>query len=236
VWDGTRGFLEIASPRDLFRIERESARLAFVIEAASPPRMNVRLVEPEGLDGALHVSNREIGTVPVRFDPADAEILAALADGRLTPLAAHELNRWATAIALTPGFEELVSLPFLRDVIPYEHQVAAVKTVLNRMRGRALLADEVGLGKTVEAGIVLSELWRRRLVRRVLVLVPPGLVTQWQEELRRKFGLDFVTHDADASGKQGPKPGNGSNAWSHRFIRPSGRSTPASSRRFPTIS
>ncbi|PYM16180.1 MAG: helicase SNF2, partial [Candidatus Rokuibacteriota bacterium] len=63
------------------------------------------------------------------------------------------------------------------------------------MRGRALLADEVGLGKTVEAGIVLSELLRRRLARRVLVLVPPGLVAQWQEELRRKFCLDFVTHD-----------------------------------------
>ena len=75
-----------------------------------------------------------------------------------------------------------------------------------------MLADEVGLGKTIEAGIVLSELWRRRLVRRVLVLVPPGLVTQWQEELRRKFGLDFVAHDAEAFRQAGTE------AWT-RFER-----------------
>jgi SNF2 family DNA or RNA helicase len=88
-------------------------------------------------------------------------------------------------------------------VILYEHQLATVKTVLNRMRGRALLADEVGLGKTVEAGIILAELHRRKLVRRVLALVPPGLVAQWEEELRRKFCLDFVTHDADRFRQEG---------------------------------
>ena len=212
VWDGARGLLEMANAADLLPLERDAARLALTVEAAIPPRMTVRLVERDGLDGIVEAPEREIGTVPVRFDPADAQILTAFADGVLTPLAAHELNRWATNIALTPGFEELVSLPFLRDVIPYEHQVAAVKTVLNRMRGRALLADEVGLGKTIEAGIALSELWRRRLVRRVLVLVPPGLVTQWQEELRRKFGLDFVTHDAEAFRQSGPE------AWK-RFER-----------------
>jgi superfamily II DNA or RNA helicase len=52
--------------------------------------------------------------------------------------------------------------------------------------------------------IVLSELLWRRLARRVLVLVPPGLVTQSQEELRHKFGLDFVTHDAEAFRQDGP--------------------------------
>lgn len=140
--------------------------------------------------------SREIAAVPVRSDPADAEVLAAFAEGHEESLPAYQLNRWGHTLALTPGFDELVSLPFLRDVIPYEHQIAAVKTVLNRMRGRALLADEVGLGKTVEAAIILAELWRR-LVRRVLVLAPPGLVTQWQEELRRKACLDFVTHDAE---------------------------------------
>jgi SNF2 family DNA or RNA helicase len=148
----------------------------------------------------------------VRFHPDDAGIVAAFGRGAHAPLDAYRLNRWAHAIALTPGFDELVCLPFLREVIPYEHQLAAVKTVLNRMRERALLADEVGLGKTVEAGIVLAELLRRRLARRVLVLVPPGLVTQWQEELRRKFNLDFVTHDAESFRQEGPE------AW-RRFER-----------------
>ena len=212
VWDGTRGVFEMAAAGDLVPVEHERARLALTIETTNPLRVSVRLAGGNALDAIAAPSETQIGTVTVRFDPADAEILADFVDGVVAPLPAYELNRWATTIALTPGFDELVSLPFLRDVVPYEHQVAAVKTVLNRMRGRALLADEVGLGKTVEAGIVLSELWRRRLVRRVLVLAPPGLVTQWQEELRRKFGLDFVTHDAEVFRQAGPE------AWK-RFER-----------------
>ncbi|MGH7335576.1 MAG: hypothetical protein ACREKS_23080, partial [Candidatus Rokuibacteriota bacterium] len=148
VWDGASGCLELANPGDVARMEGEVGRLALLVEAATPLRLRVHLVERGRLNLGADGPVREIGTVPVRFDPADAEILAAFADGACSPLPVYELNRWATAIALTPGFDELVSLPFLRDVIAYEHQVAAVKTVLNRMRGRALLADEVGLGKT----------------------------------------------------------------------------------------
>ena len=61
-----------------------------------------------------------------------------------------------------------------------EHQIRTAKTVLRRFRGRAMLCDEVGLGKTIEAGLVLSELMIRGLVRSVLVLVPPSLIEQWQ--------------------------------------------------------
>ena len=58
-----------------------------------------------------------------------------------------------------------------------------------RMRGRAILADEVGLGKTIEAGLVLSELRVRGLADRALVIGPAGLTQQWREELERKFAL-----------------------------------------------
>jgi SNF2 family DNA or RNA helicase len=75
--------------------------------------------------------------------------------------------------------------------------------VLRRFRGRALLCDEVGLGKTIEAGLVLSELELRGLAKSVLVLVPPSLIEQWQGELRRKFSLDFVTHDDPAFRERG---------------------------------
>lgn len=212
VWDGGRGVLEISSPGTLGPMAGASRRLELHVETADPPCFRVGPLGQRSLDLAWGTASREIAAVPVRFDPADGEVLAAFADGMEAPLRAYRLNRWAHTLALTPGFDELVSLPFLRDVIPYEHQVAAVKMVLNRMRGRALLADEVGLGKTVEAGIILSELWRRRLVRRVLVLAPPGLVTQWQEELRRKICLDFVTHDAEPFRQAGPE------AW-RRFER-----------------
>ncbi len=68
----------------------------------------------------------------------------------------------------------------------------AAGTALRAMRGRAILADEVGLGKTIEAGLVTSELRLRGLTARTLILVPVGLVEQWQKELDRKFGLPSV--------------------------------------------
>lgn len=87
-----------------------------------------------------------------------------------------------------PGFDTLASIPRLRFT-PFPHQLQAAQSALRRMRGRAILADEVGLGKTIEAGLVLSELRLRGLADRALVVVPTGLVEQWQEELDRKFGL-----------------------------------------------
>ncbi len=211
-WDGEHGALEVPRLQDLRPTAGPGQRLELHVETADPPRFRVGPLGQRSLNLAWGEASREIAAVPVRTDPADAEVLAAFAEGHEEPLSAYQLNRWGHALALTPGFDELVSLPFLRDVIPYEHQITAVRTVLNRMRGRALLADEVGLGKTVEATIILAELWRRRLVRRVLVLAPPGLVTQWQEELRRKACLDFVSHDAE------PFRQAGREAW-QRFER-----------------
>jgi SNF2 family DNA or RNA helicase len=64
--------------------------------------------------------------------------------------------------------------------------------VLRHFRGRVLLADEVGLGKTIEACLLLREYLLRGMARRVLILVPAPLVSQWHEELSGKFGLEFT--------------------------------------------
>jgi SNF2 family DNA or RNA helicase len=87
-----------------------------------------------------------------------------------------------------PGFDLVLSESRL-TFRPFGYQLATMQTVLRRMRGRAILADEVGLGKTIEAGLVLSELRLRGLADRVLVVTPAGLVAQWREELERKFAL-----------------------------------------------
>ena len=91
----------------------------------------------------------------------------------------------------------------VRDMEPLEHQIRTAKTVLRRFRGRALLCDEVGLGKTIEAGLILAELALRGLVRSVLVLVPPSLIEQWQGEMRRKFALELTSHDDPAFRERG---------------------------------
>jgi SNF2 family DNA or RNA helicase len=100
----------------------------------------------------------------------------------------HDLVEAAIGVWRRPGFDTFASvanLPF----DPFDYQLRAASVVLQRMSGRAILADEVGLGKTIEAGIVLSELRLRGLARRVLVLTPTGLVAQWGEEFERKFAI-----------------------------------------------
>lgn len=94
----------------------------------------------------------------------------------------------AVQVWARPGFDTFLAIPRLRFE-PFDYQLQAARTVLRRMRGRGILADEVGLGKTIEAGLVLSELRMRGLADHVLVVVPAGLVDQWRDELERKFGL-----------------------------------------------
>src|SRR6266542_161318 len=73
------------------------------------------------------------------------------------------------------------------------HQIDVAQRVLRQMGGRAILADEVGLGKTIEASIIYKELAVRGLARRVLILTPASLVGQWQGELEEKFFERFDT-------------------------------------------
>ena len=92
--------------------------------------------------------------------------------------------------------DDLVSLGHTRvDVKP--HQVGVVHRVITNYPHRFLLCDEVGLGKTIEAGMILKELRTRGVVKRCLIIVPPNLRRQWQFELRTKFNEVFSILDAD---------------------------------------
>jgi len=101
-----------------------------------------------------------------------------------------DLHIQAAEFCLQKGFEQLVSLNKVR-IDRMAHQLKTARTVLKKMRGRALLADEVGMGKTIEAGIVIKELLVRDIVKKVLILAPAGLTGQWQDELQEKFGESF---------------------------------------------
>lgn len=139
--------------------------------------MSVILVRPEA----------PLPPVPDSYLP----LLRRLADGAGIDETASGLVDRALGLWARPGFETFVSLPHLRFE-PFDYQLRAAEAVLRRLRGRAILADEVGLGKTIEACLVLAELRLRGLARRILILVPAGLVEQWREELERKFTLPSV--------------------------------------------
>ena len=81
--------------------------------------------------------------------------------------------------------------PISSGIIPLPHQLHALKKALRTNQVRYILADEVGLGKTIEAGMIIEELKARGLVKRVLVVCPTGLVTQWSIEMREKFHEHF---------------------------------------------
>jgi superfamily II DNA or RNA helicase len=87
--------------------------------------------------------------------------------------------------------QDVLLAPIESSVIPLPHQIRALSRAISSDRVRYLLADEVGLGKTIEAGLIMRELKLRGLVRRTLVIAPKGLVTQWVAEMRTHFGEEF---------------------------------------------
>jgi SNF2 family DNA or RNA helicase len=131
------------------------------------------------------------GAVPASYGP----LVQRLRQGQVLDSDRSALVDRALAVWAQPGFETFMSKPRLRFE-PFPYQLDAAARVLRHMHGRAILADEVGLGKTIEAGLVLSELRLRGLAGRVLVLAPAGLVGQWREELERKFALPCAIADA----------------------------------------
>ncbi|MEX2553676.1 MAG: DEAD/DEAH box helicase [Actinomycetota bacterium] len=136
--------------------------------------------------------------------PGYATLLERLHAGHAVSASQAALVEAALGVLTRPGFDTLMCLPRLRFQ-PFDYQLAAARAVLSRMRGRAILADEVGLGKTVEAGLVISELILRRQADKVLVLAPVGLLEQWREELDRKFALPSEV--AERSWKPGETAG-----------------------------
>ena len=76
-------------------------------------------------------------------------------------------------------------------IIPLPHQLHVLNRALETNNIRYILADEVGLGKTIEAGMIIKELKARGLVKRILVVCPTGLVSQWSAEMQEKFHEKF---------------------------------------------
>jgi hypothetical protein len=114
--------------------------------------------------------------------------------GQLDSARSVNLRLAATRLLFAHQFDELSSLSNSRVEIK-QHQVGVLHRVATSYPHRFLLADEVGLGKTIEAGLILKELKARGMARRTLVLAPSGIVSQWQFELKTKFNETFAQLD-----------------------------------------
>lgn len=105
-----------------------------------------------------------------------------------------QLRLDAEEVAQETEINELLSYPKIKKNLEYDlpHQREGAITLLRDFNGTALLADEVGLGKTITTGIVIREGIERGFIKRVLILTPPSLVDQWVAELKQKFELSFT--------------------------------------------
>lgn len=135
--------------------------------------------------------NSSRGTFITYSDPNN--IRALIQREQYSSLIKFRLNLSAQEIKRIGTIDKLISMDVLRtkiDAHPYQMKVAL--SVLQEMNTNAILADEVGLGKTIEAGIIMKELLVRGIVNTVLIIVPRSLLRQWKAEMREKFGENFI--------------------------------------------
>lgn len=137
------------------------------------------------------------------------KVVGSLAQLTNIPDKWFQLYQIAKTFKVGSHYDELIGLPYVRDIQTFDYQIHTVEAVINRFKGRVLLSDEVGLGKTVEAGLTMFEYIMRGLVKKILILVPPSLVSQWENEMKRKFNQDFIRADHPDFKKMGET------AWAH---------------------
>jgi superfamily II DNA or RNA helicase len=125
--------------------------------------------------------------------------------------------RWNSVTATDP---RLFQSPWRAGIGIKTYQLEPLRQALELPRVNLFIADDVGLGKTIEAGLILSELLLRQKVRRVVVCCPPSVVLQWRDEMEQRFGLLFQIMDRAYVGQKRRARGYGINPWSthSRFI------------------
>ena len=167
----------VAGPVTALWLEyRQPGRFRLIVDAGTGPPAGGEVVTEQG--------------VSIVLEPHDWSVVHQASESP-AGLETFDLALQAARLATHAGFDQLISLPLVRDIELLEHQVRTAKTVLRRFRGRAMLCDEVGLGKTIEAGLVFRELKLRGLVKRVLVVAPKGIITQWVQEMKTHFNEEF---------------------------------------------
>ena len=174
------------------------------VEASAPPK---KKRHPE-----FRTNTVSLPEIPVSIKLDSPAFKQALAHGQFTSLERYELTLEGYRIRFKESFDNLICLNNLQDVRSLWYQEETARKVLKSFRGRALLSDEVGLGKTIEALIVFKEYIQRGMVKSALILTPTPLVSQWQGELKTKFRLDIPsTDDPDYRMK-------GASFWKEPFV------------------
>jgi superfamily II DNA/RNA helicase len=172
-----------ALPAQVRRRSTDQAGILGLLVSEDPPKWKVTVLGPSGF------IERVVPEADLRPDHA-LDPAARMVNGEIGTPKQFNLQLVTRFYRLEHLHNDLVSLGDARvDVKP--HQVGVVHRVVTNYPHRFLLCDEVGLGKTIEAGMILKELRARKQARRALIIVPPNLLRQWQFELKSKFNEVF---------------------------------------------
>lgn len=193
---------------DTVTLDGRSGRVVAAVELFNETYLDVFL-EPSG---------------PLRRAPLSAvrrrpEPFTALAEPRSPYVTTLHPARFA-AQTITYQLQALLAQPGVSSaatfrITPLPHQILAVDFILNRLPHgpRCLLAEEVGLGKTIEAALVYEELKLRGQVGRILVITPSGLTDQWRDEMKQKFDETFVVYNRTMVEALTEMHGQAGNVW-----------------------
>ena len=149
--------------------------------------------------------------------PLNADLQPEIEAGRIAYVAAAAKVAEVLEGSTSATEGHVLLAPMESNVIPLPHQIHALSRAISGDRVRYLLADEVGLGKTIEAGLVMRELKLRGLVRRILVVSPKGIATQWVAEMQTHFNEQFQLVLGDDIGtlqRLAPGADHRNSAWS----------------------
>jgi superfamily II DNA or RNA helicase len=171
---------------------RDAAKLPAVTEEKKQPRLD-KSEAPVATAPPVSPALAPYGA-SLRFAPPDFEVMNAMLQSRGT-LKECQLRVEYAHLDVQRGFDDLLCVNAIKGVDRYWYQLETAKKVLKYFHGRVLLCDEVGLGKTIEAGMLMKEYLLRGMVKNILILTPAPLVSQWQEEMAQKFDIVFATTD-----------------------------------------
>ena len=129
------------------------------------------------------------------FQFVESTAANAFKNQQISQIDNYEARLGLFQLKVLADYDQLVCLPALHHIDKHWYQIETAKKVIKQFGGRAMLSDEVGLGKTIEAALICKEYLARGQIKSLLVLTPATLVSQWQMELDEKFAITTITTD-----------------------------------------
>lgn len=203
-WESFHVFTDWRDPSDRARVEaeEESFQRLWLNEARRCVVVDIPAAVRDGLlqflppEGQLPEKLRDVATDGPDSVESPAETRVSTAPVSRVDLRPVVWGTIAQAPTWPSGGERVGEATSI--VTPWPHQIRAFNRLYENWPPRLLIADEVGLGKTIEAGLLLRQAWLAGKAKRILILAPKAVLTQWQIELREKFNLNWPIYDGTA--------------------------------------